>query len=73
MDDCMICMSAGSINRWGSCDVCGEEPEQPTTAIAWGFHPAVSNNASLKVIEGGAGTTAAVDLDSREIDHATAS
>ncbi len=25
MQDCNVCMSAGSVNKWGICEICGEE------------------------------------------------
>lgn len=31
MHDCDICLSAGSVNQWGLCEVCGEELEEVTT------------------------------------------
>jgi len=34
MDDCDICFSAGSVNKWGVCEVCGEELEhEPVEAV----------------------------------------
>lgn len=26
--DCDLCLSAGSVNQWGVCEVCGEEVEE---------------------------------------------
>lgn len=72
MSDCKVCMSAGSINRWGYCEVCGEELEQSSTGPEWGFHPVASSVTTLKVIEGGAAKAVAADLDHEEMDHATA-
>lgn len=31
MDDCEVCFSAGSVNKWGICEVCGEETEHEST------------------------------------------
>jgi RNA polymerase-binding transcription factor DksA len=29
MYDCGICYSAGSVNKWGYCEICGEQLELP--------------------------------------------
>ncbi len=31
MQDCDICLSAGSVNKWGVCEICGEDFEVVTT------------------------------------------
>lgn len=33
MQDCMVCLSAGSVNQWGVCEVCGEELEDLTSMV----------------------------------------
>ncbi len=33
MFDCDVCMSAGSVNQWGYCEICGEEFEDPGSRI----------------------------------------
>lgn len=34
MQDCMVCLSAGSVNQWGVCEVCGEELEDLTSVVS---------------------------------------
>lgn len=69
--DCDICMSAGSINRWGYCEVCGEEVEESASPVTWVNHPVVASGSMLQVIEGGAASRG--ELDPTEFDQATAS
>lgn len=33
MQDCVICLSAGSVNQWGVCELCGEEVEDLTSVV----------------------------------------
>lgn len=33
MHDCMVCLSAGSVNQWGVCEVCGEETEDTDSTV----------------------------------------
>ncbi|MFA6000708.1 MAG: hypothetical protein WC828_01135 [Thermoleophilia bacterium] len=33
MFDCDICLSAGSVNQWGFCEICGEEFENTDSLI----------------------------------------
>ncbi len=35
MYDCDVCMSAGSVNQWGYCEICGEDFEDPGSLIRW--------------------------------------
>lgn len=35
MFDCDVCMSAGSVNKWGYCEICGEDFEDPDSLIRW--------------------------------------
>lgn len=35
MYDCDVCLSAGSVNKWGFCEICGEEFEDPESRISW--------------------------------------
>ncbi len=32
--DCDVCLSAGSVNQWGYCEICGEEFEDPQSLVA---------------------------------------
>lgn len=34
MQDCMVCLSAGSVNQWGVCEVCGEELEDLSSVVS---------------------------------------
>jgi len=33
MYDCDVCMSAGSVNKWGFCEICGEEFDDPDSRL----------------------------------------
>lgn len=33
--DCDVCLSAGSVNRWGICEICGEEFEETISFGDW--------------------------------------
>ena len=33
MQDCIVCLSAGSVNQWGVCEVCGEELEDLASVV----------------------------------------
>lgn len=35
MFDCDVCMSAGSVNKWGYCEICGEDFEDPDSLVRW--------------------------------------
>jgi hypothetical protein len=35
MYDCDVCMSAGSVNQWGYCEICGEDFEDPGSLVRW--------------------------------------
>ncbi len=35
MYDCDVCMSAGSVNQWGYCEICGEDFEDPGSFVNW--------------------------------------
>ena len=44
--DCDVCMSAGSVNQWGYCEICGEDFEDPGSLVHWQSH-------GVEVIESG--------------------
>jgi len=33
MYDCDVCLSAGSVNKWGFCEICGEDFEDPGSRV----------------------------------------
>jgi hypothetical protein len=33
--DCEVCLSAGSVNKWGTCEICGEEFIETIARIDW--------------------------------------
>jgi len=35
MYDCDVCMSAGSVTKWGYCEICGEDFEDPDSLVRW--------------------------------------
>ena len=35
MFDCDICQSAGSVNKWGYCEICGEEFDDIDSLNTW--------------------------------------
>lgn len=35
MYDCDVCLSAGSVNQWGYCEICGEDFEDPESRVIW--------------------------------------
>lgn len=35
MYDCDVCMSAGSVNKWGYCEICGEDFEDTGSLVHW--------------------------------------
>lgn len=41
--DCDVCLSAGSVNKWGFCEICGEDLEDPESRVMW----REATNASL--------------------------
>lgn len=45
MYDCDVCLSAGSVNKWGYCEICGEEFEDPGSKVI--SHVAALNTASI--------------------------
>lgn len=53
MYDCDICQSAGSVNQWGFCEICGEDFEDPGSTVVWresaGTAVALSDHASGKI------------------------
>jgi hypothetical protein len=71
MGDCNNCFSAGSVNRWGYCEICGEE-HQESAVVSWVLRSEVKSGARFQVFEGGAGH---VDNNvySAELDKLTAS
>jgi len=40
MYDCDICLSAGSVNQWGFCEICGEEFESTDSLVRLQFSSA---------------------------------
>lgn len=58
MYDCDVCLSAGSVNQWGYCEICGEEFEDPQSLVDW------NHIARPQVVKSGValGTTAAAEL-----------
>ncbi len=56
MYDCDVCMSAGSVNQWGYCEICGEDFEDPGSLIQW---HGVSGNT---LVETALATTTTVEL-----------
>ncbi|MHB1389781.1 MAG: hypothetical protein ACYCXF_00890 [Thermoleophilia bacterium] len=50
--DCDVCLSAGSVNKWGFCEICGEDLEDPESRVMW--HDAIavtSTTAQLPQVE----------------------
>lgn len=43
--DCDVCLSAGSVNQWGCCEICGEDFEDPESRVEW------RNNATTWSLE----------------------
>lgn len=66
MRDCNICFSAGTVNQYGHCEVCGEDHEEPARVL-WGGQSEVVLGTRFRVIEGGADrqdeTVLSADLD----------
>ena len=56
MYDCDVCMSAGSVNKWGYCEICGEDFEDTGSLIHWqtssseGKMPSRAGLASAKTV-----------------------
>jgi hypothetical protein len=48
MYDCDVCMSAGSVNRWGYCEICGEDFEDPGSPVAWHGLPLERAESSME-------------------------
>lgn len=71
MRDCKICFSAGSVNRYGYCEVCGEDHEE-SARVQWGEHTEVEFGTRFKVIAGGAVEVEDAALPT-DIDQLTAS
>lgn len=36
MYDCDVCLSAGSVNKWGYCEICGEDFEDHGSKVVGG-------------------------------------
>ena len=47
MYDCDVCMSAGSVNQWGYCEICGEDFEDPGSLIHWHGRPAEAAESGI--------------------------
>lgn len=45
MYDCDVCLSAGSVNKWGFCEICGEEFEDPDSRVM--HHDGLPQTTSL--------------------------
>jgi len=59
MYDCDVCMSAGSVNKWGYCEICGEDFEDPGSLVAW---HGVSLGLEKSSVETEITTTAIIDM-----------
>jgi len=65
-------MSAGSVNRWGYCEICGEDLEERFPPEQWSVDPAIGNGTVLRVIDGG-GERPVIRNNSPAVEHANAS
>ena len=52
MYDCDVCMSAGSVNQWGYCEICGEDFEDAGSLVRW---YGSADAATIELVEAGAG------------------
>ncbi len=64
MHDCDVCLSAGSVNKWGICEICGEDFEETASSIDWrkaanGRMQRVETAVAIKT----SGTAAAIGQD----------
>ena len=62
MYDCDVCMSAGSVNQWGYCEICGEDFEDPGSLVRW---HGVSSEVSREMAEAGIATAKVSRADCR--------
>ena len=44
--DCDVCLSAGSVNKWGFCEICGEDLEDPQSRVMWAEMDAVTSTTA---------------------------
>ncbi|MHB0866167.1 MAG: hypothetical protein ACYC6B_02555 [Thermoleophilia bacterium] len=44
--DCDVCLSAGSVNKWGFCEICGEDLEDPESRVMWREVTAVTSTTA---------------------------
>lgn len=51
MYDCDVCLSAGSVNQWGFCEICGEDFEDAGSRV-WRDDVQVSVSMSPGSIDG---------------------
>lgn len=35
MKNCDMCLSAGSVNKWGVCEICGSEAKKQGSTVGW--------------------------------------
>lgn len=55
--DCDVCLSAGSVNRWGICEICGEEFVNTGMICDWTritFSPSRESEAAMAFAEAAA-------------------
>lgn len=51
--DCDVCLSAGSVNKWGFCEICGEDLEDPESRVMWreGTNASLTTESMPRVAE----------------------
>ncbi len=59
MYDCDVCMSAGSVNKWGYCEICGEDFEDTGSLVHW---QTTSSDAQVLSQAGSASAKIVLDL-----------
>ena len=59
MYDCDVCMSAGSVNKWGYCEICGEDFEDTGSLVHW---QTTSSDARVLSQAGSASAKIVLDL-----------
>ena len=52
MFDCDICLSAGSVNQWGFCEICGEEYEDLESLVDWQLSSTAATEYDGQVLSG---------------------
>ncbi|MDO8737150.1 MAG: hypothetical protein Q7K29_08755 [Thermoleophilia bacterium] len=64
MYDCDVCMSAGSVNKWGYCEICGEDFEDPDSLVRWhGISVAMDDSAERSLVSATVGELVVVGQD----------